>query len=49
VPPLPSWHSFVCRFAVDLLCSLFFLIALFLTLFVREPRGRAAAAACVAK
>ncbi len=32
-----------------LLCSLFFLIALFLTLFVREPRGRASAAAYVAK
>ena len=32
-----------------LLCSLFFLVALFLTLLVREPRGRAAAAAYVAK
>jgi MFS transporter, UMF1 family len=32
-----------------LLCSLLFLVALFLTLFVREPRGRAAAAAYVAK
>jgi UMF1 family MFS transporter len=32
-----------------LLCSLFFLIALILTLFVREQRGRAAAAAYVAR
>ncbi|MCX6543874.1 MAG: MFS transporter [Acidobacteria bacterium] len=32
-----------------LLCSLFFLVALFLTLLVREQRGRAAAAAYVAK
>ncbi len=32
-----------------LLCSLFFLAALFLTLLVRESRGRAAAAAYVAK
>jgi UMF1 family MFS transporter len=32
-----------------LLCSLFFLVALVLTLFVREPRGRAAAAAYIAR